>query len=117
MVESSGLLNRRTGKTCTGGSNPPLSASFIHYRQLTKLPLRAFGVNVCLSERESVRGIPAQGDIRIVTLSERLAMRPVASREGAFLNLPLLEPPFRGELFAHAQAGRDAFGQGILLVL
>ena len=26
MVESSGLLNRRTGKTGTGGSNPPLSA-------------------------------------------------------------------------------------------
>ena len=27
MVESSGLLNRRTVKNCTGGSNPPLSAS------------------------------------------------------------------------------------------
>ena len=26
MAERSGLLNRRTGTTCTGGSNPPLSA-------------------------------------------------------------------------------------------
>jgi squalene-hopene/tetraprenyl-beta-curcumene cyclase len=33
VVESSGLLNRRTGKTCTGGSNPPLSAS-IFFQQL-----------------------------------------------------------------------------------
>ncbi len=28
MVESSGLLNRRRVKNSTGGSNPPLSASF-----------------------------------------------------------------------------------------
>ncbi len=27
MVESSGLLNRRSVKNATGGSNPPLSAS------------------------------------------------------------------------------------------
>jgi hypothetical protein len=28
VVESSGLLNRRRVKNSTGGSNPPLSASF-----------------------------------------------------------------------------------------
>ena len=28
MVESSGLLNRRSVKNATGGSNPPLSASY-----------------------------------------------------------------------------------------
>lgn len=27
MAEGSGLLNRPTGNTCSGGSNPPLSAS------------------------------------------------------------------------------------------
>ncbi len=33
MVESSGLLNRRRVISSTGGSNPPLSASSIVYRQ------------------------------------------------------------------------------------
>ena len=31
MVESSGLLNRRSVKNATGGSNPPLSAMLMNY--------------------------------------------------------------------------------------
>src|SRR5271166_4537276 len=30
-----GLLNRCTVKSCTGGSNPPLSARFLRFNQLT----------------------------------------------------------------------------------
>jgi hypothetical protein len=62
------------------------------------------------AERQPVSGIPAQTPIR-------LALGTIAPREGAFLNVTLLEPPFRPKLSPHPQDGRDAFGQRILLLL
>ena len=41
MVESSGLLNRRSSKRATGGSNPPLSARVSSF-PFTNFPLSSF---------------------------------------------------------------------------
>ena len=71
MVESSGLLNRRRVKNSTGGSNPPLSASFNSLRLLAQttsvivpatLPLALF----ITSEFRTVVGAPDSADGRIL---------------------------------------------------
>ena len=37
VAEGGGLLNRYTVKSCTGGSNPPLSARSLHSKQLRRI--------------------------------------------------------------------------------
>jgi hypothetical protein len=66
VVESSGLLNRRTVKNCTGGSNPPLSARSF---DCNKLALRLYAHPAASPQEAGYQGFAKE--IRPITKSLR----------------------------------------------
>jgi hypothetical protein len=65
VAEGGGLLNRCTVKSCTGGSNPPLSASESSYLLTIIYKLRVYLVFALFPHKSSTRELLSEQSISL----------------------------------------------------
>ena len=71
MAETNGLLNRRTGKSGTEGSNPSVSAKAISNNRRVSASAMIAGTNVVLQAAGGRNQLGAECTLRAVNISKR----------------------------------------------